>query len=70
MRAIVMKEIHVDRPACIGAGMCAAAAPQIFDLGADGLVVLNEPSGQVADEAIGDVDHAIAVCPAQALQWA
>ena len=65
-----MKKINVDTPACIGAGMCTAAAPGVFDLGSDGLVMLVTASDEVPDDAVSDVDHAIAVCPAQALQWA
>jgi ferredoxin len=65
-----MKKINVDKPACIGAGMCTAAAPGVFDLGSDGLVTLIQATDEVADDAVSDVEHAIAVCPAQVLQWA
>lgn len=64
-----MKKIDVNSPACIGAGMCTAAALTVFDLGEDGLVVLNDPSGDVPDDMAESVDNAIAVCPAQAIRW-
>jgi ferredoxin len=55
----------VDRAVCIGAGLCVLAAPEVFDQGDDGLVVL-----LVAD-AVDDPDDAVREaarrCPSGAL---
>ena len=58
--------IAADREVCIGAGMCALTAPEVFDQSEDdGLVVL------LADEPAADqeeaVRRAVMLCPSGAL---
>ena len=55
----------VDEDACIGAGNCMRTAPDVFDQGEDGFVVLlddNPPS-----ELDEDVLLARRLCPARAI---
>lgn len=57
--------VHVDRELCIGAGLCVLAAPEVFDQGDDGLVVV------LVDDALDDPDDAVREaarrCPSGAL---
>ncbi|GAA1570926.1 MULTISPECIES: ferredoxin [Streptomyces] len=58
--------LSVDRERCIGAGMCAMTAPEVFDQDAgDGLVVLLEavPSA----DRLTAVRMAAGVCPSGAI---
>ncbi|WP_372449019.1 ferredoxin [Qaidamihabitans albus] len=57
--------IEADRDVCIGAGMCAVTAPEVFDQSDDGLVVLrtDSPPPEVADA----VEEAVELCPSGAL---
>jgi ferredoxin len=54
--------VAADRDVCIGAGMCVATAPAVFDQDDEGLVV-------VLAEAVPDpeVRQAVALCPSGAL---
>ncbi|WP_432141235.1 ferredoxin [Streptomyces sp. bgisy084] len=58
--------LSIDRDRCIGAGMCALTAPEVFDQDAeDGLVLLRTaapPPGQHARARL-----AAGLCPAAAL---
>jgi ferredoxin len=60
-----MSRVHVDREACIGAGLCVLAAPGTFDQGDDGLVVVvGDAPPDPADPAVqGAARH----CPSGAL---
>lgn len=58
--------VKVEEQACIAAGQCVVASPDVFDQrDDDGIVVLlnDNPS----DELIEDVRHAASVCPARAI---
>lgn len=58
--------IGVDRPRCIGAGMCALTAPEVFDQDTgDGRVLTldDAPSGAAAEAA----RRAVRLCPSGAL---
>jgi ferredoxin len=55
-----MAKITLDQGLCIGCGVCAAIAPDVFAIGDDGLAVL------LVSEADGAEDAA-ASCPAQAI---
>ncbi|MFE1550027.1 ferredoxin [Streptomyces sp. NPDC058718] len=59
-------DVHIDRDRCLGAGMCALTAPQVFDQDEDeGLVVLlnaRPPQEQLAAARV-----AAGVCPASAI---
>ncbi|WP_329343610.1 ferredoxin [Streptomyces sp. NBC_01352] len=61
-----MATIRVDREACCGNGMCFAIAPEVFDLGDDGAVVLIDPKLTPQNEAA--VGQAIANCPTGAIE--
>jgi len=58
--------IDVDQDLCIGAGQCAATAPEVFDQrDEDGVVVLLTPTAPVGTQE--SVRNAVALCPAQAI---
>ncbi|WP_185909334.1 ferredoxin [Streptomyces sp. WAC01280] len=58
--------VHVDRDRCLGAGMCALTAPQVFDQDEDeGLVVLLD--ARPPQERLAAVRVAAGVCPASAI---
>ncbi|TXD00023.1 ferredoxin [Streptomyces sp. ISID311] len=59
-------KITVDRDRCVGAGMCAMTAGEVFEQHEeDGRVVLRmtEPPAQLAD----DVEEAEQLCPSRAI---
>lgn len=58
-------KVVVDMDKCQDHGQCAFAAPEVFEINADGkLVVLNESP----DESLRDaVEEAADVCPVQAI---
>ncbi|SEO77331.1 ferredoxin [Trujillonella endophytica] len=57
--------IEADRGRCIGAGMCALNAPELFDQDDDGLVVVLEPEPGPEQEAAAR--NAVDTCPAAVL---
>jgi ferredoxin len=57
--------VIVDQGACIGAGNCVLTAPDVFDQGEDGFVVLLDDDPP--DELDDDVRLAALRCPAQAI---
>ncbi|AOS63123.1 ferredoxin [Actinoalloteichus hymeniacidonis] len=59
--------VEVDRQRCVGAGMCALTAPEMFDQDEhDGRVVLlvADPAASAHDE----VREAAELCPAEAIR--
>ncbi|MFF7178585.1 ferredoxin [Streptomyces sp. NPDC008121] len=59
-------DVHVDRDRCLGAGMCALTAPEVFDQDEDdGLVVLLHARPPRNRRAA--VRTAAGVCPAAAI---
>ena len=58
-------KVIVDMDKCQDHGQCAFSAPEVFDINADGkLVVLNDSP----DESLRDsVEEAADVCPVQAI---
>jgi ferredoxin len=59
-------EIKANTQLCIGAGMCALTAPQVFDQSDDeGLVVLLEPTPPADLEET--VRRAVNLCPSGAI---
>ncbi|GAA1408407.1 ferredoxin [Kitasatospora putterlickiae] len=59
-------ELHADRTRCIGAGMCALTAPEVFDQDEeDGLVVVLEP--HPPEDTHPAARLAVSTCPAAAL---
>lgn len=58
-------KITADTHTCDGLGMCEAAAPDIFEVGDDGVVHLLDPEPD--DERRDDVQIAVDNCPVRAL---
>lgn len=56
--------VEADRDRCIGSGVCAFAAPDVFDVDATGRVVVLGPA-DLGDER---VRNAVADCPTEALR--
>jgi ferredoxin len=57
--------LQVDRERCVGSGACEALAPDLFEVGNDGIVeVLRPPTSDGDDAAAGD---AVSGCPTRAL---
>ncbi|WP_200329024.1 ferredoxin [Leucobacter sp. L43] len=63
-----MSVLSTNVSACIGAGICANTAPEVFELDANGLVVIKTVEVEAAQ--VDSTDAAIAMCPAAALAWA
>jgi ferredoxin len=57
-----MYRISIDRSLCNGYGMCEALAPEVFELGDDGLAVLHTALSE--DEAVREACEA---CPMGAI---
>jgi ferredoxin len=58
--------VFADRSRCCGYGLCVQVCPEVFKVGADGLVYLDSdtvPRGLEEEAA-----QAVASCPAQALR--
>ena len=56
-----MTRVVVDREVCMSAGVCEMAAPEVFELDADGVLQVGEPVDLAAVEA------AVRACPTGAL---
>jgi ferredoxin len=56
--------VLVDRERCVGSGTCEALAPELFEVGDDGVVELLRPD-PAGDDA--EVRDAVAACPTGAL---
>jgi ferredoxin len=57
--------IEVDRDRCASTGGCEALAPQVFEIGDDGALVVLRPEPDQAD--LPDARNAVAACPTRAL---
>ena len=57
--------VHVDQDRCVGAGNCVVQAPEIFDQGEDGIVVLLQV--EPPEALYGAVRDAAITCPALAI---
>lgn len=63
-----MIEIRIDRTTCQGYGNCVLVAPELFDLGPDGIAVTRlEPVG---DDQLDDVRKAVYDCPTNSIAMA
>ncbi|WP_431233086.1 ferredoxin [Mycolicibacterium psychrotolerans] len=58
-------KVVVDRSKCSSIGLCEAVAPDIFEIGPDG--VLNIRIGDISADRRGDLEQACENCPTQAL---
>lgn len=59
-------KIILDKVRCDGLGMCEAAAPDIFEVGEDGIVVVLDESPD--EDRRDEVAQAIESCPVLALR--
>ncbi|WP_138735083.1 ferredoxin [Modestobacter excelsi] len=57
-----MTRVEVDREVCMGAGVCEMEAPEVFELDADGVLQVHEPTDLAA------MGTAVRACPTGALQ--
>ena len=60
-----MSRVEVDRDRCASTGGCEAAAPDVFEVGDDGVLVVLRPEPD--DRDLPDVRAAVASCPTRAL---
>lgn len=58
-------KIHIDTDRCTGHGVCESIAPDIFEVGDDGIVHIQVED--VAGERRSEIEEAVAECPTQAL---
>ena len=58
--------VTADRDVCVGAGMCALTAPEVFDQDEDGLVAVVNPEPDEADRAAAL--RAGTLCPSGAVR--
>jgi ferredoxin len=56
--------LRVDRARCLGTGGCEAVAPEVFEVGDDGVVRVLVEDVDADDEAVRD---AVDTCPTLAL---
>ena len=59
-------KVTVDREKCMNSGMCTQAAPKIFTMDDDGMLVILQ--NDVPDEHLLAVEDAVACCPTSALR--
>ena len=60
-----MTRIEVDRERCVGSGTCEMLAPDLFEVGDDGIVAVLRPEPDGADVDLAE--DAVQACPTQAL---
>ena len=60
-----MTRVVVDREVCMGAGVCEMEAPEVFELDADGVLQVHQPTDLAAVETA--VETAVRACPTGAL---
>ena len=60
-----MSRVSADRELCVGSGTCEAYAPEVFEVGDDGLVAVLRP--EPSPGQLPAVREAVAGCPARAL---
>lgn len=58
-------KIVVDREKCTGLGMCESVAPDVFEVGDDGVLVLH--SATVPEGREDEMRDAVESCPTEAL---
>ena len=61
-----MSRVEADRDLCVGSGTCESYAPDVFEVGDDGLVTVLRPEPE--DDDLPAVRDAVAGCPARALE--
>lgn len=58
-------KINVDTDRCTGHGVCESIAPEVFEVGDDGIVHLL--TTDLTEAMRSDLESAVAECPTQAL---
>ena len=58
--------VEVDRDRCAGTGGCEAMAPDVFEIGDDGELVILSPEPD--DALLPGVRNAVEACPTRALR--
>lgn len=58
--------VSVERPRCVGAGVCKLTAPEVFDQDEDGVVtvLIEAPEGELGEAAL-EAGH---LCPSGAVR--
>ena len=59
-------KVTVDFAKCAGLGICEAMAPDVFEVGDDGALVLLKED--ITDESLQLVEEVVAGCPTRALR--
>jgi ferredoxin len=59
-------KVVLDRTKCTGIGLCEAAAPDYFEVGDDGLLVVLRDD--ISDADLSQIESAILGCPTEALK--
>jgi ferredoxin len=59
-------KVVVDMGKCSGLGLCEAVAPEVFEIGDDGSLVVHETSFDESERA--NLEAAAASCPTQAIE--
>ncbi len=57
-------QVHVDRKLCDNHGQCVIAAPDVFSMNDEGILVVDQTS---VDDHVDEVEDAADVCPLQAI---
>ena len=63
-----MTVVEVDRERCVGSGTCELLAPDVFEVGDEGVVAVLRPEPEGDDVDL--VRDAVTACPTQALRLA
>jgi len=61
-----MAELSADTDGCIGAGRCVDVAPELFDSGEDGLVVVRRQPDE--PRLYAAAEKAVDLCPVMAIE--
>ncbi len=61
-----MTRVEADRERCASTGGCEAIAPEVFEVGDDGVLVVHQPEPPA--DLLAAVREAIAQCPTRALR--
>ncbi|WP_128932056.1 ferredoxin [Bradyrhizobium zhanjiangense] len=62
----MVTRVNADRDRCVGGGMCALTAPNLFDQDNDGRVLLRA-KGALNDADLEAARQAVSLCPSGAL---
>ena len=58
--------VSVDKENCIGCGLCAALAPEVFDMGEDGKAIVKDASA--CEKNMDACKEAEEKCPGKAIK--